>query len=176
LVRENRSNPGLTYLYIYVYNYAMSRDRRRMLLVEMLRKSPILSQEDLVEALTSAGEGVTQATVSRDLSAIGAVRGGDGYRLPESAGGSITVMGRGDELAGLLRRHLVSVDRAHSIVVVKAAPGHAQMLASAFDRWPPDGVLGTVAGDDTIFLATTGPKMAGQITQELTAMMRGENT
>lgn len=159
---------------MYVYTYAMSRDRRRMLMVDLLRKGPVWSQEELAATLARSGERVTQATVSRDLAAIGAVRGPDGYRLPESLGEPLGVVGSQDELHGVVRRHVVSAVVAHAMVVVRTAPGHAQMVASAFDRWPPEGVAGTVAGDDTIFLATTGPKVAERVAKELTHAMHGE--
>lgn len=147
-----------------------------MLMVDLLRKGPIPSQEDLAGALSRWGESVTQATVSRDLAAIGAVRGPDGYRLPEGMLDPARVAGGdgGAEVAGMVRRHAVSVVAAHAMVVVRTAPGHAQMVATAFDRWPPEGVAGTVAGDDTIFLATTGPKVAERVAKELTHAMHGE--
>lgn len=81
--------------------------------------------------------------------------------------------GREDELHGVVRRHVVSAVVAHAMVVVRTAPGHAQMVASAFDRWPPSGVAGSVAGDDTIFLATTSPKIAERVAKELNHAMHG---
>jgi transcriptional regulator of arginine metabolism len=145
-----------------------------MLMVDLLRKGPVWSQEELAATLARSGERVTQATVSRDLAAIGAVRGPEGYRLPESLGEPVGVVGSQDELHGVVRRHVVSAVVAHAMVVVRTAPGHAQMVASAFDRWPPEGVAGTVAGDDTIFLATTGPKVAERVAKELNHAMHGE--
>ncbi len=145
-----------------------------MMMVDLLRKGPVWSQEELAATLARAGERVTQATVSRDLAAIGAVRGPEGYRLPESLGEPLGVAGRQEELHGVVRRHVVSAVAAHAMVVVRTAPGHAQMVASAFDRWPPEGIEGTVAGDDTIFLAATGPKVAEQVAKELTHAMHGE--
>jgi transcriptional regulator of arginine metabolism len=158
-------------------------------MVDLLRKGPIQSQENLAGALSRWGESVTQATVSRDLAAIGAVRGPDGYRLPEAlgdvarvgdysgdAGGEVRseIGGEvGPEIGGMVRRHVVSVVAAHAMVVVKTAPAHAQMVATAFDRWPPRGVEGTLAGDDTIFLATTGPKVAERVARALNLAMGG---
>lgn len=142
-----------------------------MLLVDLLRQGPVLTQDELAAALSDAGEPVTQATISRDLSAIGAVRGAGGYQLPDAVG-SVAVAGQ-DELAAVVRRHAVSAVAAHSIVVVRTAPGHAQMVAAAFDRWPPDPVAGTVAGDDTIFLATSGPGAAHELADELNAAIAG---
>lgn len=146
-----------------------------MLMVDLLRKGPVWSQEEIGEALARGGERVTQATVSRDLAAIGAVRGAEGYMLPEAVLGAVpvAVVSGETELAGIVRRHVVSAVVAHSLVVVRTAPGHAQMVASGFDRWPPEGVAGTVAGDDTIFLATTGPRVAERVAGELNGAIRG---
>lgn len=151
-----------------------------MLMVDLLRKGPVPSQEDLAGALSRWGESVTQATVSRDLAAIGAVRGPDGYRLPEAliaparvAAATGTFDEHTGEVHGMVRRHVVSVVAADAMVVVKTAPGHAQMVATAFDRWPPRGVAGTLAGDDTIFLATTGPKVADRVARELNKAIGG---
>jgi len=144
-----------------------------MLIVDLLGRGPVLTQEELAEALARGGEPVTQATVSRDLAAVGAVRSADGYRLAGEAGVANAVLAGGDELSGVVRRHVVEARVAHSLVVVRTAPGHAQMLASAFDRWPPDGVEGTVAGDDTIFLATQSPSAARALADLLDKTIRG---
>ena len=142
-------------------------------MIDLLRQGPVPSQEDLAAALARWGEAVTQATVSRDLAAIGAVRGPDGYRLPDAPADPVRTAAP-NEVAGMVRRHAVSVTPAHALVIVRTAPGHAQMVATAFDRWPPEGVEGTVAGDDTIFLATGSPDTARRIAAELTAAMLGE--
>ena len=145
-----------------------------MLMVDLLRRGGLQSQEQLASALARAGEPVTQATVSRDLAAIGAVRGPDGYRLPELLVDPVRAGGDGaEEVRGMVRRHAVSIVAASSMVVIKTAPGHAQMVATAFDRWPPDGVAGTVAGDDTIFLAAMSPKAAERAAKELGDAMFG---
>lgn len=152
----------------------MSKNRRHMLIVKLLQKEAVWSQEKLVEALAEEDEIVTQATVSRDLVSLGAVRGAGGYRLPGAPSESVAGDGDAEELNKVVHHHAIEITQAHSLVVVKSAPGHAQMVASAFDRWPPAGVVGTVAGDDTIFLAATSPKTAGRITQDLSDAMMGE--
>lgn len=145
-----------------------------MLMVDLLRRGGLQSQEQLASALARAGEPVTQATVSRDLAAIGAVRGPEGYRLPELLADPFRAGVDGaEEVRGMVRRHAVSIVAASSMVVIKTAPGHAQMVATAFDRWPPDGVAGTVAGDDTIFLAAMSPKAAERAAKELGDAMFG---
>lgn len=142
-------------------------------MTDLLRKGPVWTQDEITAALARAGEKVTQATVSRDLAAIGALRGPDGYRLPDAPVRTIHDDPPHDELASLLRRHAVSIRQAHANVVVRTAPGHAQMLALALDHHPPKGVVGTVAGDDTILIATASPLSAERVTRRLTHTMNG---
>jgi transcriptional regulator of arginine metabolism len=155
----------------------MSPNRRRQILKEILANQLVSSQDEIADALSHAGVQVTQTTVSRDLAAIGAVRGADGYRLddtPHSHAGQTSGSGAHDELSSMIYRHVVSVANAQSLVVVKTAPGHAQMMASAFDKYPPGGVVGTVAGDDTIFLATTSVKASNKVVGAILAALEGE--
>jgi len=128
-----------------------------------------MSQEALVEALAEAGEPATQATVSRDLAAIGALKGPGGYRLPDEPA-SAPAAGSA-ELEAAVRRHVVRIDRADSLVVVRTAPGHAGLVGAALDRWPPEGMVGTVAGDDTIFIATPSSRAASALASTLSRML-----
>lgn len=140
--------------------------------MDLLRAGPAPSQELLARALARMGLRATQATISRDLHALGVIKGPAGYTLPESVVATAAVQGpggEGNELDALLRRHAVSIVPADSLVVVRTAPGHANLLALAFDRWPPDQALGTVAGDDTIFIATASRAAARRLTARLLA-------
>ena len=154
----------------------MSSKKRQVIIREILRQGGVQSQEEIAELLAQSGVVVTQTTVSRDLAAIGAVRGRDGYRLVESIVEEGGVAGQADIDAfyGLVFEHVLSVAKAQSLVVVKTAPGHAQMMASAFDRCPPKGVVGTVAGDDTIFLAASSVKASERVVNQLRSVLRGE--
>lgn len=134
----------------------MNLDRRRDLL-RILREGRAASQHEIAAALRRAGHEVTQATVSRDLAELGAVkiRTGTGlaYRLPEEAprpGADLTSR----TLAKTLAEFVLSVSAASSLVVLRTAPGHAAAVARAIDLAAPDHVVGTIAGDDTIFVAT----------------------
>lgn len=144
-----------------------------MLIVDLLGRGPVLTQEELARALAEAGEPVTQATVSRDLAAVGAVRSAGGYRLSGNEIGPGDADPGSGELVGVLRRHVLSAVAAHAMVVVRTAPGHAQMVASAFDRWPPEGARGTVAGDDTIFVAAASPSGARGMADWLVGVLKG---
>ncbi|MCZ6835749.1 MAG: arginine repressor, partial [Planctomycetota bacterium] len=109
---------------------------------------------------------VTQATISRDFRALGVIKGPMGYALP----GTHALDSFPDEigeLESLLTRHASCIETADSLVVIKTAPGHANLLAVAFDRWPPKSVVGTIAGDDTIFVATNSRTAASKLTTEL---------
>lgn len=148
----------------------MSRTQRHALLVEIIRDRPGSTQESLVEALAESGVEVTQATVSRDLAAIGAVRGPGGYRLPDQSDARPSTDDPAERLGRVLREHAVSFDPAATLVVVRTAPGHAQVLATELDRARPAGMVGCVAGDDTIFVAAPSEREAGRLLRRLSEM------
>ena len=142
------------------------RPERRRDLIRVLQEGRASSQHEIAEALRAAGHDVTQATVSRDLAELGAVkvRSGSGftYRLPDDVGGSTS-----DFVARNLMRTLndlaYRVATSGSLVVVATEPGHAGMLARAIDLAKLDPVIGTIAGDDTIFVATTDVAAAAEL-------------
>jgi transcriptional regulator of arginine metabolism len=131
--------------------------QRRRDLVKILREGKASSQQDIVDGLRSAGHDVTQATVSRDLQDVGATKvrmnGSFYYRLSDEL-----PRGSGDLVARNLMRTLdefaVAIRQAASMVIVITAPGHASAVARAIDLAGLDEVAGTIAGDDTIFIAT----------------------
>lgn len=154
----------------------MSRTRRHHVLRELLASEAVSTQEDLVAGLARAGLGVTQATVSRDLAAIGAVRGADGYRLPGTPVGGTAVAtapADGSRIAGVIREHAVSVEPAAALAVVRTAPGHANFVATELDAARPMGMIGCIAGDDTIFIATASDREARRLVRRMEEMMNG---
>jgi transcriptional regulator of arginine metabolism len=144
----------------------MRPDRRRDLL-RILREGGASSQKEIVDALRRSGHEVTQATVSRDLREVGAmkVRSGDGFAykladdVPHSLNGDLVSR----NLAQSLADFALDVRVAHSIVVLTTAPGHASAVARAIDLAGPNPVVGTIAGDDTIFVATSDPDTASAL-------------
>jgi transcriptional regulator of arginine metabolism len=143
------------------------RSQRRRDLLQILHEGSAASQLDIAEALRERGHEVTQATVSRDLQEVGAtkvrVNGGYAYRLPDEIprviGGDL--MSR--RLEQTLAEFVIDVRVAASLVVLYTAPGHASAVGRAIDQTSPKGVVGTVAGDDTIFVATPSPSEAARI-------------
>ncbi len=120
--------------------------------------------------LAHAGEAVTQATVSRDLRALGAVKGPEGYMLPE--GSSAAVPSIPDELDRAIQERVIEIAQADSLVVVRTAPGHAHAVATVLDAARPRGLVGTVAGDDTILLACTSRAVARTVLTRLNRRAR----
>jgi len=140
------------------------RTRRQKLIAELIRSGQVTSQEDVTSRLSEQGFPVTQATVSRDLEQLGAVKAKRGgvscYSLPDQ-------LGAGDWPTDRLRRVLVewvqSVDAAGQLVVLKTPPGSAHLVALAIDQARLPAVLGSVAGDDTIFVAVRDGEDPGEI-------------
>lgn len=131
-----------------------TRERRLRTLAGLLRGGGIASQEEATERLAALGFSVTQATVSRDLDQLGAVKvkqsGALRYALPDQLGGRDWEAGR---LARILREWAVSIEAAGQMIVIRTPPASAHLVASAIDHSDVPEVAGTIAGDDTLFLA-----------------------
>ena len=147
----------------------MSKTSRQHKIVQLLGEIPVTSQTQLVELLEADGVEATQATVSRDLEDIGAIKvrvpGGElVYALPEHSNNQVAPP---DHLRRVLSDWVGEVSHSHNLVVVKTPPGSAHVVASALDRTGLDGILGTVAGDDSILIVatedTTGKDLAAHI-------------
>ena len=134
------------------------KSQRRRDLVRILHDGHAARQQDIVKALRDAGHDVTQATVSRDLQELGATRirsnGGFVYKLPDdlphASGGDLMTR----NLHKVLDEFAIGIHAAAALVIVQTAPGHASAVARAIDLAGLEEVLGTIAGDDTIFVAT----------------------
>ncbi len=126
---------------------------RQKAILELVKGRPIHTQDELVEALRSMDHAVTQATVSRDIRELGL------SREPSPTGSRYAVRsGLNVRLPQVLRDFVSAVDGVHFMAVVHTPPGTATLVAFAIDQsgWPE--VLGTVAGDDTVLVATTGER------------------
>jgi transcriptional regulator of arginine metabolism len=152
----------------------MTRTRRQAILKDILSSAAASTQEALVNGLAKEGIEVTQATVSRDLAAIGAVRGPNGYHLPDAPNQPADKQGDTTQLHPVLRDHVIRISPAASIVVIHTAPGHANFVASEFDAVRPTNMVGCLAGDDTIFIATPSNKAATTLAQQLSQAIEGD--
>ena len=131
-----------------------ARSRRLRTLAELVRSGTLASQEEATARLRALGFAVTQATVSRDLEQLGAIkvkRGGAlAYALPDQIAESDWTAGR---LERILGEWALSVEAAGQMIVIKTPPGSAHLVASAIDHAQLPEIAGTVSGDDTMFLA-----------------------
>lgn len=141
-------------------NAMPGKTQRRRRIVELIERQRILSQEQLRQLLQQIGIEANQATLSRDLRDLGVYKGPSGYSIP---GAPPPPRRGGRELEEALRTHLLSAERGGNLVVLRTPPGHAQALAIAVDQAQIRGVIGTVAGDDTVMIATRSSSQAGVV-------------
>jgi transcriptional regulator of arginine metabolism len=134
---------------------------RRSKAIALVKSGRITSQSDLVKELKKAGFPVTQATASRDLEEIGAVRGRGGYTIADSDDGS---MARSMPLPGDL---ILSVESSGNLAVVRTPPGGAQFLASSLDHSGLKSIIGTIAGDDTVLVVSRKASGGAELAKEL---------
>jgi transcriptional regulator of arginine metabolism len=129
---------------------------RRRLVRQLVSGGTVHSQDQVVYELARHGVTVTQATVSRDFAELGIVRGVRGgqpvYLLSDDLANGHDP-GALDRLRRLLADLPLSIDEAPPLLVLRTSPGAANAIARAVDLLPLDGVVGTLAGDDTIFIA-----------------------
>jgi len=128
---------------------AEQRNERRLVILNLLRKNAIERQSELVELLRVSGYPATQSSVSRDLKDMGAVKLKNGYSLPEDDAND-----NGDSLQQIAEFVRDIRAAGANLLVVTTAIGAAQRVALTLDRigWPE--IIGTLSGDDTIFIAT----------------------
>jgi transcriptional regulator of arginine metabolism len=134
---------------------------RRTQILEILGAGGAATQAELRQRLAERGVDVTQATVSRDIEELGLVKTRDGYRLPDAAAAPIGPPQ--PDLDVVLKEFVRSVRLAANLVIIRTHPGTAHTVASALDQSPITEVVGTVAGDDTVFIATEGPREASHV-------------
>jgi transcriptional regulator of arginine metabolism len=126
----------------------VSKRTRQNAILELVRRHRIESQDHLAQALHNQGFEVSQSTLSRDIRALGLVKIGNAWAVREDAPRHSTEQ----TLRLVLREFLVDTDGVDQFLVVKTARGTASTVADALDeaRWP--GVVGTIAGENTIFI------------------------
>lgn len=149
--------------------------RRRRMIAELLRSDRPASQEELAEKLATAGLAVTQATISRDLDHLGAVKirrdGVPGYALPDEVAGA----GRDSRrLAAILGEWARSIEAAGPLIVVRTPAGSAHLVGVALDQAALPDIAGTISGDDTLFLAVRAGHDVETVARRLRALSAGE--
>ena len=141
--------------------------RRREEILLIVGQTAVHSQDELLTALRKRGFKVTQPTLSRDLRELGLIKTPNGYVSPESLATPLAPVAafapresREHRFEQLVHETVVSAEAAVSMVVVKTAVAAAQPLASVIDAMQIEDALGTIGGDDTIFIAFRTPAAA----------------
>ena len=129
-------------------------------IVKIVREQTVHSQDELLAILRKRGFRVTQPTLSRDIRELGLAKTAAGYVLPGELAPVAMFSPREERLDHLLRDSVIFAEAAGNLVVLKTPAAAAQPVASALDSTPPQDCLGTVGGDDTIFLAFRHPASA----------------
>ncbi|WP_019012272.1 arginine repressor [Deinococcus aquatilis] len=152
----------------------LSKDQRQKRIQDIIARESVSTQADLVARLRADGVHVTQATVSRDINELRLVRlpigkGRHRYALAQVAGhGNVE-----EELARLFQNFVHDVDRGENILVIRTADGHATGVALLLDRLRRDDIVGTIAGEDTIFVVARTIAEGEELMEELNALMIG---
>jgi transcriptional regulator of arginine metabolism len=149
----------------------MNRRERQNAILELVREHALSTQAEVASALKDSGFEVVQTTVSRDIAELGLVKvrapsGRLVYAPPGTSDGD-----RLRALGAAMRRYAITVEAAGSLVVVTTPSGYANALAQAVDEAAHPGIAGTIAGDNTIFVATRDGAAAGALDAELSGYL-----
>ena len=129
------------------------KEQRQRAIADLIRSDALASQEELAERLAGLGFAVTQATISRDLDQLGAVKvrrsGQVSYALPDQ----VLRGSSGPRLAAVFRDWVRSIEPAGNLLVIKTPPGSAHLVGVVLDQSEIPEIVGTICGDDTIFVA-----------------------
>ena len=145
------------------------KDRRQRAIAELIRGHRLASQDELAERLAAQGFTVTQATISRDLEQLGALKvrrdGRVSYALPGQLDPAAA-----PGLTAVFRDWVRSIDVATNLVVIKTPPGSAHLVGVALDHSDLTEIVGTICGDDTLFVAFRNAGQARAAAAELGAL------
>ncbi len=137
------------------------RRKRHLKILEIITTRPVRTQEELAAALTAEGWKVTQSSVSRDIAALGLVKAGGAYRRSQQRAPA-------DPDEQRISEGVLTVERAgEALLVIHTPPGEANRVAVALDRLAWSDIVGTIAGDDTIFIAVRDAAAQGRVSRQL---------
>lgn len=149
------------------------KNSRHKRILEIIRSQNIETQEELMQKLCESGYSVTQATVSRDINTLRLVKipdGSGGYKYSETGLKSSV---NTSKYFAMFTENVTSVSRGQNIVCLKCLTGMAQAVCASFDSINKENIVGTIAGEDTIFILCKTDKDAEALTDEMQKMMLG---
>ena len=143
--------------------------------MEIIRENEVETQEDLARHLNEAGYSVTQATVSRDIREMSLIKV-PGIRVKQrytvsTEGGGGGSSGFGRQYTGVLQDGVVSMEQAGNLLVVKTVSGIAMAVAAAIDAVKLEGIVGSIAGDDTILCAVKTEEQVASVMESMQSLI-----
>ena len=151
----------------------MNKFERHYFILNLIKDNVISTQGEITQRLREAGADVTQATVSRDIKELKLVKTSDSdneYRYVSMSNQAFEDIET--RLSNIFAEAVVSVDSAANIIVVKTLSGMAQAAATLIDSMEYKGIIGCIAGDDTIMTVAKSDKEAGKVADQLRLMLR----
>lgn len=145
----------------------MKKIERRKKILQILKTNRIDTQEELVEILKQEGYNVTQATISRDIREMNLTKVSDKHNKTYYSPKIVVAKELDKKFVMIFKNGIVDIKQAQNIVVLKTISGAAMAVASAVDAFKLDGIVGCIAGDDTIFLAAKDNYNANEIINKL---------
>ncbi len=148
----------------------MDKQKRQQILLDIVTKVEVDTQEEIIKLLNEQGLNVTQATVSRDIKEMGLVK--TSGRVKKYKYAQVTQIHKDSaKLLNLFKAAVNSIDSAQNLVVVKTIIGNANAVAAAIDAQRIPGVIGTLAGDDTVLVVTKDNDDANFVIEELNFLL-----
>ncbi len=149
----------------------MKNNRQKMIL-SLISENEITTQEELIEKLRESGFNVTQATVSRDIKQLKLIKiAGDNENYKYAVSSSESAVAINAKYTNILVETVTDIDYAGNIIVVKTFNGMAMAAGAAFDAMKWEGILGCIAGDDTVFIAVRSEEYAMLISRRITDLI-----
>ena len=147
------------------------KKRRQAKIIELISQNPIETQEELQDMLMKYGFEVTQATISRDIKELRLVKdlSNEGRYVYSSGKKSMDVINH--RAGGIFNDTIITIDYAMKTVVIKCFTGMANAVCAAIDSMNLDEILGSIAGDDTIFILCRNEDTARMFTNKLRTML-----
>lgn len=150
------------------------KSSRQNKIIELIRKHNIETQEELADFLTQAGFAVTQATISRDIRELKLMKvpmedGRQKYGILQSQ-----TTGLNEKFVRVLRDAFLSMEKAQNILVIKTVSGMAMAAAAALDALSVEGIVGSIAGDDTIMCAIRTEQETNKVIERISALLYGK--
>ena len=151
------------------------KKQRQEKIIEIIHEHEVETQEDLARFLNEAGYSVTQATVSRDIRELSLIKV-PGIRVKQrytvsTEGGGGGSSGFGRQYTGVLQDGVVSMEQAGNLLVIKTVSGMAMAVAAAIDAVKLEGIVGSIAGDDTILCAVKTEEQVSSVMESMQALI-----